>query len=85
MFLVERLLGRDDVHPERLALPPAHPSASSLAFYFDYSSPWTYLACERLQSMINSVTPVTVTVEWVPILIGALFKKIGTPIVSYAP
>ena len=85
MFMVERLLGRDNAHPERLALPPPRPSASSLAFYFDYSSPWTYLACERLQGMIDLVNPVTVTVEWVPILIGALFKKIGTPLVSNAP
>lgn len=82
MFFVERLLGQEDAQPDRLALPPPQPSASCLTFYFDYSSPWTYLACEQLQGMIDSVSPVNVKLEWVPVLLGAIFKKIGTPLVS---
>jgi 2-hydroxychromene-2-carboxylate isomerase len=31
--------------------------------------------------MVDSLSPVKVTVEWVPILLGALFKETGTPMV----
>lgn len=37
---------------------------------------------ERLQEVVSSVHPVKVTIEWVPILLGALFKQIGTANVS---
>ena len=38
---------------------------------------------ERLEEMIASVAPITVKVELVPILLGGLFKEIGTPMVCY--
>ena len=82
MFLVERALGCLDAEPDRLVLPPSQPSSARLTIYFDYASPWSYLASERMERLIQSVSPVQVTVEWVPILLGALFKKIGTPMVS---
>ena len=50
-----------------------------MTYFFDYSSPWSYLACQQLQKTIESIYPVSVTVEWVPVLLGALFKTIGTP------
>ena len=37
---------------------------------------------ERLEDVVASVLPVSVRIEWVPILLGALFKEIGTPMVS---
>lgn len=37
---------------------------------------------ERLQEILLSVFPVTVKIEFVPILLGALFKETGTPMVS---
>lgn len=82
MFLVERALGVEDSAPERLMPAPTQPSSASLTFFFDYASPWSYLACERMADLVTSVAPVQVHVEWVPILVGALFKKIGTPLVS---
>ena len=82
MFLVQRVLGQQDAEPERLMAPPSLPASAKLTFFFDYSSPWSYLASERLEQMLRLVAPVQVTVEWVPILVGALFKKIGTPVVS---
>ena len=83
LFLVERALGVRDAEPKRLCLPlKAHHSSARLSFYFDYSSPWSFLGFMRLQRMIDSVKPVNVMIEWVPILLGALFKQIGTPIVS---
>lgn len=78
---MERQLGIPGAAPERLAEPESGASAH-LTFFFDYSSPWSFLACMRLEELLQSVEPVQVTVEWVPLLLGALFKKIGTPLVG---
>lgn len=80
MFFVERALGLNR-HPERITSPPKQ-GAASLTFFFDISSPWSFLAMERLNDIVASVFPVAVKIEWVPILVGALFKEIGTPVVS---
>ena len=63
---------------------PQTAGTARLTFFFDYSSPWAYVGCMRLQCVLESVAPVRVEVEWVPILVGALFKQIGTPIVRIA-
>lgn len=81
IFLVERALGFNS-HPERMVSPPTQGTAN-LTFFFDFSSPWSFLATERLKEMISSVSPVAVKLEWVPILLGALFRDIGTPMVGY--
>ena len=82
LFFVERALGFDS-HPERIVAPPKQ-GAASLTFFFDFSSPWSFLAMERLGAVIASVSPVAVKLELVPILLGALFKELGTPSVSFA-
>lgn len=79
IFFVERALGFNN-HPERIVSPPRQ-GTSSLTFFFDFSSPWSFLAMERLEDVISSVSPVAVKVEFVPVLLGALFKDIGTPMV----
>jgi len=43
-------------------------------FFHDFASPFSYLASTQIAS-------VAADVEWVPILLGALFKGIGTPMV----
>ena len=55
---------------------------ADLIYYFDYASPWSYLGCEQLDRTVQSVQPISVKIHYVPILLGALFKKIGTPVVS---
>ena len=65
-------------------MSPQEGGTAHLTFFFDYSSPWAYVGCMRLQHVLESVAPVRVEVEWVPILLGALFKQIGTPIVRIA-
>ena len=80
LFFVERAVG-ENAHPERLMSPPSSGTAT-LTFYFDYSSPWSYLGFERLHQLAKDVHPVNLKIEWVPILLGALFKNIGTPNVS---
>lgn len=82
LFLVERALGVD-AHPERLLSPPSSGS-TTLTFFFDYSSPWSYVGFERLKQLQKDVAPIHVNIEWVPILLGALFKEIGAPNVPAA-
>jgi len=36
----------------------------------------------QIPKLLSEVHPVSVEVEWVPIVVGALFQKIGTPVVS---
>ena len=88
-----RQLGLKDAHPERLRLPvpssagsggPPSPPPPSLTVYLDFASPWAFLGFMRMESLLRSVQPVEVKVEYVPILLGALFKEIGTPLVSNA-
>jgi 2-hydroxychromene-2-carboxylate isomerase len=45
-----------------------------LEFFFDCSSPWTYLAFTRIQEVI---TRTKATVEWRPILVGGVFNAVN--------
>ncbi|SCZ90306.1 BZ3500_MvSof-1268-A1-R1_Chr9g10785 [Microbotryum saponariae] len=51
-----------------------------LKFWFDFSSPWSYLAWSQLERIQRESGP-GLTIELVPFLLGALFKGIGTPMV----
>lgn len=73
---------RTGAEPDRLASPPSQGGTAKLTFYFDYSSPWAFLGYMRLEKMLASVAPMKVKMEFVPILLGALFKQLGTPNVS---
>ena len=46
----------------------------NLDFYFDCSSPWTYLAFEAIQPLAARQD---VTVHWKPILVGGVFNAIN--------
>jgi 2-hydroxychromene-2-carboxylate isomerase len=45
-----------------------------LDFYFDCSSPWTYLAFERVQTLF---TLGELEVQWKPILVGGVFNTVN--------
>tara|TARA_E500000318_G_scaffold56896_1_gene52894 strand:- start:771 stop:1391 length:621 start_codon:yes stop_codon:yes gene_type:complete len=47
---------------------------SEVSFYFDFSSPYGYLAAERMEEFESRVG---VTVIWRPFMIGAAFKQTG--------
>ena len=79
MFLVERYLGNLKAHPHRLATVPG-PNPRRLTFYFDYSSPFSYLACVQVDRLRQ--THPTLQVDYVPILLGALLKAVGTSVVG---
>ncbi len=46
----------------------------SVAFYFDYTCPWSYLACVRLRDMILRSGA---TVDWKPLLLADLAEAAG--------
>ena len=54
---------------------------SDLTFYYDFSSPFAYLAATQVERVAREVGA---RVRWRPILVGALFKEIGTPMVPLA-
>lgn len=80
MFLVERYLGNLESHPHRLATIPS-PSSRRLTFYFDYSSPFSYLGCVQVDRLCQSYP--MLQVEYVPVLLGALLKAVGTSVVGW--
>ncbi|WP_339863230.1 2-hydroxychromene-2-carboxylate isomerase [Thalassospira alkalitolerans] len=53
---------------------------SEVTFYFDFSSPYGYLAAERIDAFVDSTG---ITVNWRPFMIGAAFKQTGqSPLLS---
>ncbi|KAF0805919.1 2-hydroxychromene-2-carboxylate isomerase [Alcanivorax xiamenensis] len=45
-----------------------------IEFYFDCSSPWTYLGFESIQNVANDTGT---SIEWKPILVGGIFNTIN--------
>jgi len=48
--------------------------SSSIEFYFDFSSPYGYLGSQRIQAIADKHQR---SVDWHPILLGAIFKVSG--------
>lgn len=49
---------------------------ASIDLFHDFSSPWSYLAATQAERVASSLG---VALNWRPMLLGALFKEIGTP------
>jgi 2-hydroxychromene-2-carboxylate isomerase len=47
-----------------------------IEFWYDFSSPWTYLASTQLESVVQGAGG---NLIWRPMLLGAVFKQVGTP------
>jgi 2-hydroxychromene-2-carboxylate isomerase len=69
--------------------PPSEPavaagraaSTPALDFFFDYSSPFAYLAATQVQGIAERHGA---RLRWRPFLLGGLFRAIGTPMVPFA-
>ena len=81
----ETFWGQDRLHFVEEALggkpPPRAPdqlvaSGREVAFFFDFSSPFAYLASTQIEAVARRAGA---TVRWRPFLLGGLFKAIGTP------
>ncbi len=49
---------------------------STLDFYFDFASPFAYLASTQIEAIARDTKA---TLRWHPMLLGAIFKQLGTP------
>ena len=49
--------------------------ANSILFYFDFTSPYSYLASEQIDALAEKYGR---PVQWRPILLGGVFKALGT-------
>ena len=83
--LVEERPARDPVRrpPEPVpdVLHDAEPVANEarrLTFFYDFSSPFSYLASTQIEELAARHGAI---IEWHPILLGGLFRSIGTPLV----
>ncbi len=56
--------------------------SNSIDFYFDFSSPYGYLASERIEAIAARLG---YTVVWHPMLLGAVFKITGQSPLTEAP
>jgi len=72
MHLVERALGGTPTYMPDIAPKPGQ----KIAFYHDFSSPYSYLGASQIQRLSHEWG---VELEWRPMLLGALFNAIGTP------
>ena len=68
--------------PAQLQGPPSPVVAlaepSRVRVFHDFSSPFSYLGCSNVAQIAAQAGA---TVEWMPMLLGALFHTIGTPMV----
>ncbi|MBR58585.1 MAG: hypothetical protein CMH54_11250, partial [Myxococcales bacterium] len=55
--------------------PPPESTETRIDFYFDFSSPFSYIGAARAEAILGP------SVHWRPFLLGGLFKSIGTAIV----
>jgi 2-hydroxychromene-2-carboxylate isomerase len=54
----------------------------AIEFYFDFSSPYGYLASQRIEALAVKYGR---TVDWRPVLLGPAFKAMGMPILVTIP
>ena len=60
---------------DRAALAPPSPTPPTLDFWFDFSSPFAYLGATQIEAVAAAAGAV---VRYRPLLLGALFKDLGT-------
>lgn len=73
LAMVERLACRITGRtPAIETLPTPEQLRAPVDVYFDYSSPFAYLGCHRAEQLLGDHA------RWHPILLGAVFKQVGT-------
>jgi 2-hydroxychromene-2-carboxylate isomerase len=82
-FVVDGRLywGQDRMHfflPEALTVGDGAEGPREVTFFYDFSSPYSYLGSTQIEAI---AVRHGAKIHWRPFLLGALFKKIGTPTV----
>ena len=72
MHLVEQALGGQPAQPRT----PRGEGGQRLTFFHDFSSPFSYLASTQVARIAAEHGA---SLDWRPVLVGALFREIGTP------
>ncbi|HWM84774.1 MAG TPA: 2-hydroxychromene-2-carboxylate isomerase [Kofleriaceae bacterium] len=62
--------------PDGLQAAPPGSSPPVIQFWYDFSSPFSYLAATQLNALAARAGAI---LEWKPMLLGAVFKEIGGP------
>jgi len=76
LHFVEKALGFEHAATPRFyTSPKLFGARPTLSFYYDFSSPWAYLGSTQIERIAKECNA---QLEYVPILLGALFKEIGT-------
>ncbi|MCA9669302.1 MAG: 2-hydroxychromene-2-carboxylate isomerase [Myxococcales bacterium] len=75
LVFVERALGAADVTQPRPVAAAKRAPAKVLRFYHDFSSPFSYLGSTQVEALAERCD---LELRWHPILLGAVFKQIGT-------
>ncbi|MFT7520817.1 MAG: 2-hydroxychromene-2-carboxylate isomerase [Kiritimatiellia bacterium] len=73
MHLVAQALGGAWPSPQPL---PRSSAGHKITFFHDFSSPFSYLASTQIERIAREENA---EIEWVPMLLGALFREVGTP------
>jgi 2-hydroxychromene-2-carboxylate isomerase len=60
---------------------PVQNEARRLLFFYDFASPFAYLASTQLPALAQRCGAL---IDWRPILLGGLFRSLGTPLVPIA-
>jgi 2-hydroxychromene-2-carboxylate isomerase/rhodanese-related sulfurtransferase len=55
------------------------PSATQVDFYFDFSSPYSYIAAEKIDALVESYG---LEVRWKPYLLGVILKMTGASLLT---
>jgi 2-hydroxychromene-2-carboxylate isomerase len=55
-------------------------NANYIEFYFDCSSPWTYLAFSEIVSLSERLS---IEIEWKPILVGGVFNSVNQDVYDF--
>ena len=53
---------------------------AKVEFFYDYSSPWTYLAFTKISGVCQKYNA---TLEWRPILVGGIFNTINPSVYEF--
>lgn len=79
LHMVEAVLGGwrpgQNEPPSTAAVEPDG-TRRAVDFWFDYSSPFAYLGATQIEELCAHVGA---TLRWRPMLLGAVFKQVGTP------
>lgn len=77
LWMVEAALGGNPTQPGA-GLYPKPSAPLSVDFYFDFSSPFAYLASTQIEAVC---TRHQALLHWRPMLLGGVFKALGGPMV----